>query len=263
MDITLELERGHEYYDKQEYYLAIKHYKEALSYAEIPAKINLAGFDSNYFLTLETIQKIWGWLGLAYREIDSDKEATKCIEKEEYFAQLVQVYSKDHQTRKKEFYREIVVIIVIELVLLIAGSIAFVFLSANPILVNFLCFIIDFTIFFIFLVKIRYTYKRNIKKENFLTIKGLSQFAKRRTPIEIFTDPFFTNGISFGFWMVIVSLIFLWDFIYLLSGTSLGGWDSLFNRFGFHPAYIALTFLGLFFDRFLFSVYEEIVQTHK
>ncbi len=47
----LALERGHEFYDEKKYYSAIKHHKEALSCVEIPAKMNLAGFDSEYFFS--------------------------------------------------------------------------------------------------------------------------------------------------------------------------------------------------------------------
>ncbi len=159
-------------------------------------------------------------------------------------------------------------IMVIELFLFIAGAITYISLSVHPALVNFLYFLIYFTVFLIFLVNIRYAYKRLIKNKSFLTIKGLSQYAKssQSGAAELFADPVFINIISLGFWMVILSVAVLGEFINILSGHSVAGWEwipSFLNGFIFHPVYIALSFFGLFLDRFIQSVREEVVQTNK
>lgn len=256
-----ELTQAHIFYDKKEYLQAIQYFENALFHLDrVSAEIHRTPFHKRCFKALELIHKIWGCLGIIYRETGHNKESLECFKKEAYYAHLTQVYQKQYvefkkikKVQKKLLLSDILTITVIALILLISGYNFNLILSDQLMYVNFTLLLIDFAIFLLLLIKIRSSYeiRSEFRTEPVIFCpklkKNLSGYSTKRQRL---IDRLYRNLISFTFAVVILSICFSIMFIRaILLGIPVV--DDLISGTGFQVGYISFILIALYIELIL------------
>jgi tetratricopeptide (TPR) repeat protein len=269
----LELAQAHIFYDKKEYLQAIKYFQSALLYLDrVSAEIHPTHFQKRCFKALELIHKIWGCLGIIYRETGHNKESLECFKKEAYYAHLDRVYKKQYielkkiqKVQKKLLLNDIFIITIIALILLISGYNFNLILNDQVMYVNFTFLLIDFTVFLLFLIKIRNSYeiRKEFRKEPIIFCprlkKSLSEYSEKRQRL---MDILYRNFISFTFAVIILSICFSIMFIRaILLGTPVV--DDPISGTGFQAGYISFILIASFIELLLLHGNKALNRKEK
>lgn len=268
-----ELAEAHIFYDKKEYLHAIQSFQSALLYLNrIITGNNRNPFHEKCFKALELIHKIWGCLGIIYRETGHNKESVECFKKEDYYAHLNQVYQgqyiafkKMKKVQKKFLLNDIFTITIIAIILLILGYGSNILLNDELTYANLTFLFIDFCIFLILLIKIRYSYeiRNEFRKEPIIFCQWLKVSLSKYSPKQQrLIDNLYRNFLSFTFAAIILLVSFAITFIRGLLLAIPVVTDPT-SGFGLQVGYISFILIALLMELWQLHVNKALIRKPK